>query len=120
MSDSISLIGLKAWGYHGVLESERAAGQEFIVDVELFMDLRDAGKTDLLDATLDYSIIATEVVGIIKGEPFDLIEKLAEVIAASCLAHHQVDAVTEKDHKPSAPISVAFEDVVVTIQRSRR
>lgn len=119
MGDSISLIGLKAWGYHGVLASERETGQEFIVDVELSMDLRDAGKTDLLDATLDYSIIATEVVEIIKGKPFDLIEKLAEVIAASCLSHHQVDAVKIKVHKPSAPISVEFNDVIVTIQRSR-
>jgi dihydroneopterin aldolase len=120
MKDSISLIGLKAWGYHGVLESERETGQEFIVDVELFLDLHDAGKTDELEATMDYSVIAVEVVDIISGQPFDLIEKLATVIATKCLSHHQVDSVIVKVHKPSAPITVAFDDVIVTVQRSRR
>ena len=119
MKDSISLVGLKAWGHHGVLESERAEGQEFVVDVELFLDLRDAGKTDELDATMDYSVIAVEIVDIISGKPFDLIEKLASVIAAKCLSHHQINSVIVKVHKPSAPITVPFDDVIMTIQRSR-
>lgn len=117
--DSVSLKGLKAWGFHGVLESERIKGQEFIVDVELFFDLSSAGSSDDLSQTIDYSVIATQVVAIIEGEPFQLIEKLADQIANRCLEHKLLDSIKVAVHKPSAPISVPFDDVVVSIVRGR-
>ena len=36
--DRLTLRGVRAVGYHGVLELERREGQEFVVDVELGLD----------------------------------------------------------------------------------
>ena len=33
MADRIELTGLRAYGYHGVFEHEKAEGQEFIADI---------------------------------------------------------------------------------------
>jgi len=119
MNDIIFVKGIRGYGYHGVLQSERQAGQEFIVDVELELPLTKAAATDALASTVDYSNVASSVYSVITGEPFDLIETLAERIAGVCLADHTVAAVNVTVHKPSAPITVPFEDVGVRIRRVR-
>ncbi len=53
------------------------------------------------------------------GEPVDLIETLADRLASACLAHEVVEAAEVSVHKPAAPIPLPFDDVVVTIRRSR-
>ena len=54
-SDIISLVGITLYGYHGARPEERTLGQRFVVDVDLEADLRNAGATDDLDATVSYS-----------------------------------------------------------------
>ena len=79
--DRITLTGVEAFGYHGVLESERALGQRFVVDVVLHAEIREAGRTDDLASTIDYSQVADTIVTVITGEPLNLIEALAQRIA---------------------------------------
>ena len=52
--DRISLHNMRFYGYHGVYEHEREMGQRFEIDVELSLDLAQAGATDELEDTLDY------------------------------------------------------------------
>jgi dihydroneopterin aldolase len=118
MSDKISIYGITARGFHGVLESERLNGQEFMVDVELHVDLKAAGQHDDLTLTVDYASVAQTVDAIIIGKPFKLIEALAEKIASEILLHQLVNEVKVTVHKPSAPIPVPFSDVTVSIKRS--
>ncbi|MEB3307605.1 MAG: dihydroneopterin aldolase, partial [Cyanobacteriota bacterium] len=59
MSDAIVVRGLRLWAHVGVLEHERAHGQWFELDVRLELDLRDAGSSDGLADTLDYSQLIT-------------------------------------------------------------
>lgn len=117
--DRVALRGLRGFGRHGVLPSERATGQPFLVDVELGLDTRRAAKSDDLTDTVDYAGLADRVVALVEGEPVNLIETLAERIAAMCLEDAAVEQVQVTVHKPEAPVSVAFEDVSVTIMRSR-
>ena len=117
MSDRITLRGLRAVGFHGVLPQERADGQVFIADVELRTSTQAAGEADALRLTVDYSRVAEDVIGVLEGEPVDLIEALAERIADVCLGYERVTGVTVTVHKPRAPISVPFDDVAVTIDR---
>ncbi|MEV4435872.1 dihydroneopterin aldolase [Streptomyces sp. NPDC049555] len=117
--DRVALRGLKARGNHGVFPREREEGQTFIVDLVLSLDTRPAAAGDDLTKTVHYGIVAEEVVGIVEGEPVDLIETLAERIAQQCLAHEPVQQVEVVVHKPDAPITVPFDDVTVTITRSR-
>ena len=83
------------------------------------MDTRNAAATDDLAATVDYGDLAAKVVAIIEGEPVNLIETLAHRIAELCLSEPLVDTVEVTVHKPQAPITVPFDDVSVTIIRSR-
>ncbi|OIJ89686.1 dihydroneopterin aldolase [Streptomyces colonosanans] len=117
--DRVALRGLKARGHHGVFPEEREEGQTFVVDLVLGLDTRPAAADDDLTKTVHYGIVAEEVVALVEGEPVDLIETLAERIALSCLAHAPVMEVEVCVHKPDAPITVPFDDVTVTITRSR-
>ena len=120
MSDKILLTGIKAFGFHGVFPEERREGQEFIVDVALYTDLKIAGESDDLSTTIDYSKVAKLVEAEIRGEPLNLIEALAERTAKNILSSFsKVEKVTITVHKPSAPIDVSFENISVSIERNR-
>jgi dihydroneopterin aldolase len=119
VSDRIELRGLSAHGRHGVFEHEREHGQEFRVDVALGVDTRAAARSDDLADTVDYGSLAERVVGLVSGEPVRLVETLAQRIADLCLADARVEDVEVTVHKPEAPVSVPFGDVIVTIRRAR-
>ncbi|MGK5531650.1 dihydroneopterin aldolase [Streptomyces sp. URMC 129] len=117
--DRIALRGLRAKGFHGVLPRERAEGQPFVVDVVLGVDTRPAASADDLARTVDYGVVAEQVTAVITGEPCDLLETLAQRVADRCLAHDAVREAEVTVHKPEAPITVPFDDVTITIKRSR-
>jgi len=119
MSDRITLTGLRARGRHGVYDFERAQGQEFVVDVVLEMDLSTAAGSDDVADTVHYGELASRLVAVVEGEPVNLIETLAERLAAVCLADRRVAAATVTVHKPQAPIPHEFSDVAVTLRRDR-
>lgn len=118
MTDRIVLEGVSAFGHHGVLDVEKRDGQTFVVDVVLHLDLAAAGRSDALAETVSYAEVAGEVVDRITGPSFDLIERLAEVIADDVLAHDLVDAVEVVVHKPHAPVGHPFTDVQVRVERA--
>jgi dihydroneopterin aldolase len=117
--DHVALRGLKARGHHGVFAEEREKGQTFVVDLVLGLDTAPAAATDDLTRTVHYGIVAEEVVAVVQGGPVDLIETLAQRIADQVLKNDLVEEVEVTVHKPEAPITVPFDDVTVTITRSR-
>ncbi len=117
--DRIALVGLEGHGHHGVFGFERETGQVFRVDVVLGLDTRPAAASDDLADTVDYGALAGDVLGVVEGEPVDLIETLAERIADVCLADGRVHWTEVTVHKPAAPIQATFADVALTIHRSR-
>lgn len=117
--DRISVHGIRAHGRHGVLDHERRDGQEFVVDLVLALDTGPAAADDDLSRTVDYGSLTQEVHGAITSEPVDLIETLAQRIADLVLSRELVQWVQVTVHKPAAPIAVTFEDVAVTLERSR-
>jgi dihydroneopterin aldolase len=119
VSDLIEIFGLCGLGRHGVFPAERSVGQQFIVDVALSVDTRRAAATDSLSDTVDYGALGEAIVAIVEGEPVDLIETLAQAVADLCLVQPLVASVTVRVHKPEAPLRVPFDDVVVTITRTR-
>ena len=117
--DQIRLTGIRATGKHGVLDFEHERAQTFVVDATLFLDLAAAGRSDDLNDTVDYGAIAKGIVAIIEGEHVDLIEKLANRIVGMILGFPAVCRTQVTVHKPNAPITVPFDDVSVTVERSR-
>jgi 7,8-dihydroneopterin aldolase/epimerase/oxygenase len=119
MTDRITLKGLRARGRHGVLATERAEGQDFLVDVVLELDLSAAARDDDLAKTVDYGVLAGRLVKVITGEPVDLIETLADRLLDVCLDDERVRTATVTVHKPHAPIPHEFADVSVRLRRGR-
>jgi dihydroneopterin aldolase len=117
--DRLTLRGLRARAHHGVLPQERRDGQDFVVDVELGLDTRAAAARDDLSATVHYGELAERLHRALASDPVDLIETLAQRLADVCLAERPVSWVQVTVHKPDAPIPVAFDDVSLTILRSR-
>jgi len=116
--DEITLTGVRAFGHHGVFEQERREGQEFVVDVTLFVSTTRAAATDDVADTVHYGEIAERIVALVSNDPVNLLEKLAARIADDLLAWDHVRMVSVTIHKPHAPITVPFADVSVTIRRA--
>lgn len=117
--DEIVLSGLTVFGHHGVYTHEREDGQEFTVDLRLRLSLEQAAASDDVTDTVHYGELAEKVAAVVAGEPMNLIETLAERIAAAALEDERVQNVTVTVHKPHAPIPLNFADVAVTVNRSR-
>lgn len=120
VADRIAITGLRSIGRHGVFAREREGGQPFVVDVCLVFDAAKAAVSDDLSDTVDYGEVASQVAGVVSGEPVNLIETLAQRIADVLLVDSRLEEVEVTVHKPEAPIPVPFDDVAVTIVRSRR
>lgn len=118
MADRITLTGLRVRGFHGVFEDERRSGQDFVVDITLWLDLSAAVASDDLTTTVHYGELAQLAADVVAGPPRDLIEVVAGEIADRIMTTYRPHAVEVTVHKPSAPIPLDFQDVSVTIRRS--
>ena len=118
MKDKVILKGIKGFGYHGVFESERLNGQEFIVDVEMAAEFENLN--DNLNKTIDYSKIIDLVSNEIASNPVNLIETLAERIAIKILEfENKIEKIIITVHKPSAPVSASVSDIAVSVSKER-
>jgi dihydroneopterin aldolase len=120
MADRIELRGLKVRGNHGVFDHERADGQDFVVDITVWIDLADAATSDDLADTFDYGVLAQRAATVVAGPARNLIETVAGEIAEDVMKDPRVHAVEVTVHKPQAPIPQTFIDVAVVARRSRR
>ena len=136
MADRIELIGVEAFGHHGVFSQEKDAGQKFIVDMVVWTDFRAAADSDALEDTINYVQLADIAVNAVEGkgaqgtqgaqgqqsqpQSHDLIETLASRIADEIAELGGVYAVEVTVHKPEAPIAHPFADVRVVARRSKR
>lgn len=122
MSDTITITGLEVTTCHGVLASEKVEPQRFLADIAFGIDVRRAGESDDLTRSVSYADVAQAAEAVLRGEPVDLIETLAERIAASTLSFPGVESATVTIRKPQAPAGVPFHDArlggpAVTVHR---
>ena len=120
-TDTISLVGITLYGYHGVRPEERTLGQRFVVDVDLETDLHCAATTDALDATVNYSEVYALVAELVQGEPVNLLETLAERIARAVFERFpRIERTRIRIAKPSVAIAGSvLHEAAVTINRTR-
>lgn len=118
--DRMFLHGVEVHGRHGVLDAERRAGQRFVIDIDWWLDTAPAAATDRLEATVCYKQLHDLVVAVTGGEPWRLIETLADVLTRTLLARFPaIHLLTVTVHKPEAPIGGVFADVGITRTRRR-
>jgi dihydroneopterin aldolase len=112
----IEIRGLEVFAHHGVHEHERRDGQPFLIDVRMAVAAA-AGVSDRLDDAVDYGAVCARVVELARGGPYNLIERLATVIADDLAAGFPVAWVEVTVHKPQAPVPHPFADISVTVRR---
>jgi len=115
--DRILLCEVAFRGYHGVSPEEQTVGGQYTVDVEIEADLSRAGRTDRVEDTIDYGVVHRIVRQIGEGEPYRLLEALADRLATALLDLQGVQCVrlTVRKHHPPLPGIVAY--AAVTIER---
>lgn len=118
--DRIRLRGLKFFAYHGAMPEEKTLGQKFLIDVDLYKDLRRAGESDQVEDTINYAEVYQKIKAVVTEERYHLIERLAERIADQVIHEFPCEVVRVEVHKPQAPIPGLFEDVAVEIFRERK
>ncbi|KAK7820394.1 dihydroneopterin aldolase 2 [Quercus suber] len=118
--DKLILRGLKFHGYHGVKPEERKLGQKFLVDVDAWLDLQPAGKSDCLSDTVSYTDIYRIVKEVVEGPAHNLLESVAQLIASTTLTKHpQISAVRVVVGKPHVAVLGSVDYLGVEIHRYR-
>ena len=117
--DKIYIKDLEVYAHHGVFQEEKNLGQRFLISLELFLSLREAGITDDLTKTVHYGELCQLVEEEFKKESYDLIEKATEKLAEFILLKYDlVQRVKVKIKKPWAPIGKPLKYAAVEVDRS--
>lgn len=118
--DKISIKGLKLFAYHGVNPEEKENGQNFVIDLDYYVNIARACQMDTLDDTVSYAKVVKTIRHVFTAEKYDLIERAAQVIADAVLDEFEdIFKVEVTLKKPEAPISAEFDYVAVSIMRER-
>ncbi|WP_437206564.1 dihydroneopterin aldolase [Planctomicrobium sp. SH664] len=117
MPDSIEIKDLLLRTIIGINPEERENRQDVVISLRLQTDLRAAGESDDIAQTLNYRTLCKQIIELVEGSSFLLVERLAEAIAATCLKNDRVQRVWVTVEKPGA---LRFARTVgVQIERSR-
>jgi len=118
MPDRIFIAGLEVYCIIGLQAWERQVKQKLHIDLTLETDTREAAASDTVADALDYRAVSKRVLELVEGSAFQLVETLAERVAATVLAEFpRARALTVRVAKPGA---VRFsESVGVEIHRTR-
>jgi 7,8-dihydroneopterin aldolase/epimerase/oxygenase len=120
MTGTIFIRGLVIHAQHGVMKHETEVGQRFVMDIELSTDLSESSRTDLLADTVSYASVVATASAAFKDSNYKLLERAAGAVADAVLAAFPgVGTIKVTVHKPHAPIAAIFDDVGVTLTRSR-
>ena len=109
MTDKVIVRNLVLFGHHGVYAEEHALGQRFHLDIAVETDLSAVGQSDEPRSIINYVRVIEEARVVFASRRFNLIEAIAEQIAAHLLA--MFDAATA--------IDAQFDSVEVAIRRTR-
>ena len=119
MKDVIRLVGMSFYGYHGVSAAEKETGRVFEVDCELEVDLAEAGHSDRLSDTVDYSQVYSVIKDVVEGKAYSLLEGMANELASLLLDKFSVYRVTLRVRKMHPPVSGAIKHIEVEITRQQ-
>jgi dihydroneopterin aldolase len=116
-TDKLVLQNMIFYGYHGVFAAEKELGQRFEVDAELYLDLRQAGINDDLEATVNYAEVYTIIKELVEEREYNLLEGLAEEIADTLLTAYSLQEIMVRVRKPQPPVGGVMDYFGVEIRR---
>lgn len=116
--DKIVIKDFELFANHGVFNEEKVLGQKFVLDIELYLSVREAGKTGDLTKSVHYGELVHMLEKEFKSESYDLIETVAEKMAEFILKTYSlVSKVLIRVKKPWAPIHRSLDTVYIEIVR---
>lgn len=118
LKDTIFVNDLRIEAVVGIWDWERALPQVISLDLEMAADIRAAAAADDIDATLDYRAVSKRVAAFVQESKFQLIETMAEQVAALVRDEFGVAWVRVSVHKPGAVRG--SRDVGIRIERGER
>jgi dihydroneopterin aldolase len=102
--------GIRASGKHGANPGERDVPQEFVVDLEIVVEV----DTDDLEHTVDYASTTALVQEVVRDDSYVLLETLADAVASAVFESSTLALeVTATVHKPGAAAALGVDDVFV-------
>ena len=113
--DIIFLRDLKVETVIGIWEWERKIRQTVAIDLDMSADIRKAAASDSVDDTLSYKSVAKRIQEFVGASSYQLVETLAEKIAAIVLDEFDVTWVRVRVNKPGAIRGA--RDVGIVIER---
>lgn len=116
--DTVEIRGLTVTTVVGVLPHEREIPQPLRIDLDLHVDLRDAGQSDELNDTANYGDVAERVAHEVRSSKDLLLERVAERVAELVLTIDRVEAVDVTITKLRPPIPEQLDTTAVRIHRS--
>lgn len=114
-TDIIFLRDLRIPTVIGIFDWERAVKQTVVLDLEMAADIRRAAASDHIDDTLNYKAVAKRLIEFVGQSEFQLVETLAERVAAVVLEEFDVPWVRLTLNKQGAVRGA--RDVGVIIER---
>jgi dihydroneopterin aldolase len=115
--DIVFLHDLRIETIIGIFDWERQIKQTVIIDLDMAFDIKRAASTDSIDDTLDYKAVAKRLIDFVEGSEFQLVETLAERIAAILLTEFSIPWVRVRVNKQGAVRGA--KDVGVIIERDQ-
>ncbi|MEW5872588.1 MAG: dihydroneopterin aldolase [Chloroflexota bacterium] len=100
--DQVFITDLVARGIIGVYDHERQEPQDILINITLFTDLRQAGRSDRIEDSVDYHEVARKVQALAENNRRRTVEALAADLAEACLATPGVQRVRLRVEKPGA------------------
>lgn len=116
--DIVYIRDLKIQTVIGIFDWERAIKQTVSIDLEMATDIRRAADTDHIDDALDYKSISDRVVEYVETNHFQLVETLAETLAALIREEFAVPWLKLQLSKPGAIRGA--KDVGIVIERGEK
>lgn len=118
--DIIKIKGLKLFAYHGVNPEEKEDGQNFVFDIDLYVNINKACASDDVNDTVSYAKVIKTVRRVFTEAKYDLLEKCTQVVSDAIFDEYpDVQKLEITLKKPEAPMKADFEYVAVNIVRTR-
>ncbi len=117
--NTVFIRGLEFSACHGVHDFEKTAEQRFIFDCDMFCDFTASWDSDDLKNTVNYSAACNTIAETVKGNCFNLLEKLAYECAAALMDKFPLSGVKLVVNKPDAPVKHKFGSVGVCVELKR-
>lgn len=117
--DRILIDDLRVMTVIGALPHERELAQPIRIDLSIGCDLREAGRSDELGATVHYGLVCERVSEMARDSKDILLERLAAKVADVVLEFDLVDEVEVTLTKMRPPVPEEVQSTAVRIVRTR-